>query len=202
MFCGALILWAGLALAQTPAPPSTLVFLGDSLTEGYGLSPEEAYPSKLELALKERGHSVRAVNAGISGATSASGPSRISWLLRSKPTVLVLALGANDALRGLKPEETRKNLAHVIREAQKQNVKILLAGMKAPPNYGKEYSRKFEDIYASLAKEFRGPLVPFILEGVGGEKDLNLPDGIHPNAKGQEKVASNLLPALEVLLKK
>ena len=188
-----------LLLAQ-PALAAKVVILGDSLTEGYGVAKERAFPALVQKALRDRGKQVTVVNAGVSGATSASGPNRLKWYLKAKPDVLVVALGANDALRGLDLKVTEKNLAETIEGAQKANVKVLLAGMKAPTNYGEDYRRRFESMYSTLAKKYSVPLLPFLLEGVGGKPDMNLADGIHPNEKGHETIARLVTPELEKLL--
>lgn len=178
-----------LALFAAPAFATKIVVLGDSLTEGYGVSKEKAYPALVEKALRAKGKDVTVVNGGSSGATSASGPPRLKWFLKGKPDMMLLALGANDALRGFDLAATERNLATTIEAAQKAGVKVLLAGMKAPTNYGEEYRKRFEGLYGRLAKRFSVPLLPFLLEGVGGHPELNLADGIHPNEKGHEVVA-------------
>lgn len=188
-----------LAAAATDGRP-LVVCLGDSLTEGYGLSPEQAYPARLERALRERGRPVRVVNAGISGSTSASAVSRLRWQLRSRPDIVVIALGANDGLRGVDLDSTRSHLSEAIALAKESGARVLLAGMKLPPNYGPEYTRAFEEMFPELARRHRVALLPFLLEGVAAQPELNLPDGIHPNARGSEIVAENVLAALLPLL--
>lgn len=194
-------------LAVCAAPPDAaladervVVCLGDSLTEGYGLAPEQSYPSLLERMLRERGHAVRVVNAGVSGSTSASAASRLRWQLRSRPDVVVIALGGNDGLRGVDVATTQTNLSMAIDLAQQSGARVLLAGMKLPPNYGPEYTTKFEAVFPALANKHRVALLPFLLEGVAANPELNLPDGIHPNARGTEIVARNVLAALQPLL--
>lgn len=175
--------------------------LGDSLTEGYGLSKEAAWPAVLQGLLRAKGRSnVALVNAGVSGSTSASGLSRLKWHLKSKPTILVLALGANDGLRGVPVAETQKNLATIIKFAQQNGMKVLLAGMRMPPNYGKTYTADYEKMFRTLATDYKTAFMPFILEGVVADPALNLGDGIHPNAAGYHKIAENLLPYIESLL--
>ncbi len=188
-------------LASSLQAKTTIVFLGDSLTEGYGLDKSEAFPSLFEKKLKATGYKdIQVINAGISGSTSASAVSRLKWYLRAKPTILVLALGANDGLRGLDPKAMKKNLAMAIQLALDRKVKIVLAGMKIPPNYGLKYTKEFENAYPELSKKYNIPLIPFLLDGVAAKPDLNLPDGIHPNRKGHEIIAQlvfkNLLPLL------
>jgi acyl-CoA thioesterase-1 len=187
-------------LASAAHSATTVVCLGDSLTEGYGVEAEDAFPSVVERRLRDRGHDVRIVNAGISGATSASGVSRLQWQLRAAPELLILALGGNDGLRGIDPVSTRKNLASAIELARSRGVKVILAGMRLPPNYGPDYVAAFERIFPELAREYELPLIPFLLENVAAQPHLNLPDGIHPNAAGYERVADNVLPVLEPLL--
>lgn len=190
----------GLLLLSTPAWAAKVVILGDSLTEGYGVAKDKAFPALVEKALRAKGKTITVVNGGSSGATSASGPSRLKWFLKAKPDWLVVALGANDALRGLDLAGTEKNLAATIEGAQKAKVKVVLAGMKAPTNYGEDYRRRFETMYATLAKRFSVPLLPFLLEGVGGQPSMNLADGIHPNEKGHEVIAKLVVQTLEPLL--
>lgn len=186
----------------TPPPERPLVvYLGNSLAAGLGLPEEDAYPAQLERMLAERGLSVRTVNAGVSGDTSAGGLSRVDWLLRLEPGVLLLELGANDALRGLAPEVTEANLRRIVDAARQAGATVVLAGMKVPPNYGADYARRFEEIFPRLARELDVALLPFLLEGVAGRPELNLADGIHPNAAGHRRVAENLLPLMERALR-
>jgi len=193
---------AGLAAAPARAGDGErrVVCLGDSLTEGYGLAPEQSYPRVLERELRGRGLAVRVVNAGISGSTSASAVSRMRWQLRARPDVVVLALGANDGLRGLDLGATRDHLARAIELAKSQGVRVVLAGMKIPPNYGPEYTRNFAALFPALAEEHGVTLLPFLLEGVAADPDLNQPDGVHPNARGAEIVARNVLAVLLPIL--
>jgi len=180
-----------------------IVCLGDSLTEGYSLAPDKAWPDLLQNALRRDGWpGAVVVNAGVSGATSASALSRLKWQLKNPPDVLVLALGANDGLRGLAPEETRKNLASAIDLAQASGIAVLLAGMKMPPNYGAEYTRAFEATFSALAAEKKVALLPFLLEGVAADPALNLADGIHPNAEGYAVIAKTVERHLRPLLPK
>lgn len=175
----------------------TILFLGDSLTEGYHLAKEEAYPALIEKELKKKHPSVKVVNGGVSGATSASGVKRLDWYLKTKPDIMLLCLGANDGLRGMKLQETEKNLSQLIEKAQQRNIKVILAGMQMPTNYGEPYRSEFQAMYPRLAKKYKLAFVPFILEGVGGVPEMNLPDGIHPNQKGHEIMARNVLKVLE-----
>lgn len=178
---------------QTPAQKNLkkLVIIGDSLTEGYGVSKEQAFPALLEKLIQKDKLNWTVINAGISGSTTASAEQRLKWVLRSKPDMVMIALGANDGLRGVKVEESEKNLEKVIVAAQKENVKVILAGLYIPPNYGIEYGKKFRAIYENLAKKYKLRFISFLLEGVGGDPALNLADGIHPNEKGHQKIAEN-----------
>jgi len=179
---------AGLAMER-------IVCLGDSLTAGYGLDPEEAYPSVLESVLRERGRDVSVVNAGVSGDTSAGGARRLSWIMQQQIDCLIIALGANDALRGQPVKQTEENLRKIIQTArQKQpEVSIVLAGMRAPPNMGSDYARQFQEIFPRLAKEESVLLLGFLLEDVAARPELNLADGIHPNAEGHRLIAESLV---------
>jgi acyl-CoA thioesterase-1 len=178
-----------------------LLVLGDSLTEGFGVAKEMAYPALLEKKLRAGGQDWTVINAGISGSTSASAVSRLKWQLKNKPDVLLLALGANDGLRGLKTDELEKNLAATIELAQKENIPVILVGMMMPPNYSKDYTEKFKAVYPRLAKKYRvKKFIPFLLEGVGGVTSLNQSDGIHPNEKGQEAIADHLYEQLKDVL--
>ena len=179
-----------------------LVFLGDSLTAGFGLPQEQSYPSLIAKRLGEAGYAYRVVNAGVSGDTSAGGLSRTDWILRSRPQILVLALGANDSLRGQDPALTEKNLSKIIQRCQQAGTQVLLGGMQTFSNFGKDYARRFAAIYPSLARKHRVPLLPFLLEGIPLNPEYNQPDGIHPNAKGAEIIADNVWRALQPLLKK
>jgi len=177
-----------------------VVFFGDSLTAGYGLEESQAFPALLETQLAATGTPIRAVNAGVSGDTSAGGVSRLSWLLKQHPDVLVVELGANDAMRGQPPSATEANLRRIVETAKAQGVRVLLVGMLAPPNYGPEFTRDFAAIYPRLSRQLDVPLVPFLLEGVAGRPELNLADGIHPTPEGHAIIARTLRPYLEKML--
>jgi len=181
----------------------TILFFGDSLTAGYGLSVDEAFPALVEKQLTKKGLAVKVVNAGLSGETSAGGLSRIDWILRQPIDVFVLELGANDGLRGLPLDQTISNLQGIINKVTGKypQCKVVLAGMMVPPNLGKEYTEQFRKIYPDLAKKNKATLIPFLLEGVAGDEKLNLTDGIHPNVEGHQKVANNLTTILEPLLR-
>jgi acyl-CoA thioesterase-1 len=192
-----------LALIAASPAPKVILFLGDSITAGYGLEPSQAFPALIEDKIEAKRWNFKVVNAGQSGDTSAGGLNRMDWLLRSRIDVLVLELGGNDGLRGLPAETTRKNLQAIIDQtkAKYPEAKIILAGMKVPPNMGRDYSRQFDAIFPDLARKNKAALIPFVLEGVGGVRQLNLPDGIHPTAKGHEIVAANTWKVLEPVLR-
>lgn len=179
-----------------------LVVLGDSLTAGYQLAPEEGFPEQLQKVLDARGHSVEVVNAGVSGDTSSGGLSRLDWSVGTDVDAVIVELGANDALRGIKPELTRKNLDEITKRLRERGVEVLLAGMLAPRNLGPEYADAFDPIYSDLAKAHGALLYPFFLEGVALNPDLNLSDGMHPNADGVAVIVENILPKVEELLAK
>jgi acyl-CoA thioesterase-1 len=192
-----------LSLIAAAPVPKTVVILGDSVAAGFGLDPSQAFPARIQEKIDAKGWNFKVVNAGQSGDTSAAGLSRMDWLLRNRVDVLVLELGANDGLRGLPAEVTKKNLQAIIDRAKAKypQVKIVIAGMKIPPNMGRNYGRQFESIFPDLARRNDAALIPFILEGVGGIRELNLPDGIHPTAKGHEIVARNVWKVLEPVLR-
>ena len=190
------------AARPAPAPVQTaplVVFLGDSLTAGLGLDESQAYPALLGQQLNQEGKAVRVVNAGVSGDTTAGGLSRLNWLLGQHPDVLVVGLGANDGLRGLPLTEVESNLRAIIRQSQAAGARVLLLGMRIPPNYG-PYADQLAALYPKIAMDMNVPLVPFLLDKVGGIRSLNQADGIHPTAKGQEIVAKNVRPYLEKVL--
>lgn len=178
-----------------------MVFLGDSLTAGLGLGEEEAFPALVGRALAERGLPIRVVNAGVSGDTTAGGLARLDWLLSQRPAVLLVALGANDGLRGQPLESIESTLAEIVRRAREAGARVVLAGMKMPPNYGPEYTRDFEQLYARLARENELPFLPFLLEGVATVPELNQADGIHPTAAGQRRIAELVTRELEPLVR-
>ena len=194
-----------LFILLTGAAPSggVILFLGDSITAGNGLELSQAFPALIQEKIDAKGWRFKAVNAGQSGDTSAGALDRLNWLLKNRVEVLVLELGGNDGLRGLPVETTRKNLQLIIDRTKEKypSARIVVAGMKVPPNMGREYGDKFEAIFANLAKKNKAPLIPFVLEGVGGVPELNLPDGIHPTAKGQQIVATTVWKTLEPVLR-
>ena len=193
IFC--IISFSGFALAQT-----LIVVLGDSLTEGFGVAKEEAYPHLLEKELQRKGHSVKVINAGISGSTSASAPSRLRWYIKSHPEIVILALGGNDGLRGLSVKHMKKNLSKAIELAQSEKILILLAGMQIPQNYGTEYTQSFRNAFHELARQYQLQMIPFLLKEVGGVSSLNQDDGIHPNPEGHQIIFRTVLEYLEPLL--
>ena len=174
--------------------------LGDSLTAGLGLSRDEAYPTLLQQRLDANGFDYEVVNAGVSGDTSAGGLSRLDWALEGDVRVLIVALGGNDALRALPPEELKQNLSRIIERAQARQITVLLAGMDAPRNFGRDYIVAFHQVYPSLARQYRVALVPFLLEGVAAIPALNQRDGIHPTAEGARLVADNVWTVLKPLV--
>lgn len=182
-----------------------ILFFGNSITAGYGLEVEQAFPDIIQDRLDSLGYNYKAVNAGLSGETTAAGLNRIDWVLKTTvPDIFVLELGANDGLRGLDLNETKKNLITIIEKVRKANpdVKVILAGMLVPPNMGREYAADFKEIFPEVAEETDALLIPFILDGVAGKEDLNLEDGIHPTAEGHQVVAENVWQKLKPLLKR
>jgi acyl-CoA thioesterase I len=194
-------------LSGSEAAPATeiknVVVLGDSLAAGYGLDPSAAFPAVLQKKIDEAGWKFHVVNAGVSGDTSAGGLRRVDWLLKRRVDVLIIELGGNDGLRGLAPPALKKNLQSIIERTREKYpaAVIVIAGMKMPANFG-AYSEEFERVYSEVAKEQKVDLVPFLLEGVGGRPELNLPDRIHPTAEGQKIVAENVWTVLKPVLAK
>ena len=191
---------ASAAIPQPDNRPKIVAF-GDSLTAGLGVSPEQTYPAQLQRQLDVLGHRYQVLNAGVSGDTSAGGLRRVSWVLAGNPRVVILELGGNDGLRGLSLPETRSHLDAIIRQLKEGHVQVILAGMRLPPNYGEEYTSRFEAMYRDLANVHSLPLIPFLLEGVGGEKNFNQADGIHPTGEGYRIVVDNVLRSLLPVLK-
>jgi acyl-CoA thioesterase-1 len=190
-----------------PAPASEpvtgiplIVYLGDSLTAGYGLDEAQAFPARVAERLTAEGTLQRTVNAGVSGDTTAAGLARVDWVLEQHPAVLVVGLGGNDGLRGLPLAETERNLREIVKKGQAAGARVILLGMKIPPSYGADYVAGFEALYPRLARELGVALVPFLLEGVAGKPELNLPDGIHPTAAGHEILAATVTPAVRAAL--
>jgi acyl-CoA thioesterase-1 len=180
--------------SSTPeAAKPVLVAVGDSLTEGLGVQPEEAYPAQLQARLSEAGLKWEVINSGVSGETSSGALTRLDWVLKTKPDAVLLITGANDGLRGLDPELTRQNLDAIVSKLKDQGIKVMLGGMKAPPNLGADYTSKFESIYPAVAEKHGVPLIPFFLEGVAKTPELNQEDGKHPNPEGYAVIVENIL---------
>ncbi|HLT77038.1 MAG TPA: arylesterase [Ferrovibrio sp.] len=178
------------------AAPLRILALGDSLTAGYNLPADASFPAQLEKALREKGVQAQVINAGVSGDTTAGGLARLDWALADRPTHALVALGANDMLRGLPPEEARANLDRIITRLKQENVKVMLVGMLAAPNLGADYGKRFNPIYPDLAKKHDVPLYPFFLDEVANNPKLNLGDGIHPNREGVATMVRKMLPQI------
>lgn len=196
----AILLAGATAALPAAAEPQRLLVLGDSLTAGYGLNQGKGFTDQLGDALAAAGDNVIVINGGVSGDTSAGGAGRIGWLLADKPDAAIVELGANDALRGLDPADTKRHLARIIDELKAAGIEVLLAGMLAPPNLGRDYGAAFNAIYPDLAEEKGVALYPFFLDGVAAEPALNQDDGIHPNARGVAVIVERILPAVRRLL--
>lgn len=195
----AAVLLLGLA-APAAAAEIKLLVLGDSLTAGWGLARYDGFPRQLERALKAKGRDVRVIDAGVSGDTTAGGAARVEWALAEAPQAAIVAIGGNDGLRGLVPATTKANMETIAGVLEKRGVKILIAGMKAPPNLGREYGAEFEAVFTDIAAKHRALLYPFFLEGVAANPTLNLPDGIHPTPQGVAIMVERILPLVERLL--
>lgn len=182
------------------AAPVTLLALGDSLTAGYGLDPADAFPVKLEAALRAKGHDVTVINGGVSGDTAADGQARLDWALTPEVSAVIVELGANDALRGLAPQQAEQAIGQILGSLEQKKLPVLLAGMIAPPNLGPDYGAAFNGMYARLAGQYHALLYPFYLDGVAADPALNQQDGMHPNAKGVDIVVARMVPKVEELL--
>ena len=195
---------AGTAFAQTSAAgetkPIKMVVLGDSLSAGLGLSASSAFPARLQKSLEVKGIAVDMINAGVSGDTTSGGRDRLDWSVPEGTEAVILELGANDALRGIDPRVTRAALTDILTRLKARRIAVLLCGMVAPPNYGSDYSARFNAIYPELAKSFGVPLYPFFLEGVAAAARLNQADGLHPTAEGVDMIVKNILPTVEAFL--
>ena len=191
-----------LAVPALPVPGSdrVVVALGDSLTAGFGVAGDEAWPALIETRLKREGYPYRVVNAGVSGDTTAGGLRRVDWVLRNRPEVAVVALGANDGLRGLGTDAMEANLLAIVERLRAGGARVLVAGMEVPPNYGAAYARAFRGVFPDVARRTGAALMPFLLDGVAADPRLNLADGIHPNAAGHRAIAERVWPHLVALL--
>ena len=178
-----------------------VVALGDSLTAGLGVAADEAFPARLQARLRAEGYDYRVVNAGVSGDTTAGGLRRVDWALHAHPDVVIVALGANDGLRGQSPQAIRANLEEIVARLQASGARVLLVGMRLPPNYGAEYTKEFEAVFPAVARRAKIALMPFLLDGVAADPRLNQADGIHPTAAGQQMIADRLWPYLRPLLR-
>jgi acyl-CoA thioesterase-1 len=182
-----------LNLSVLNAKSNTILFLGDSLTEGFGVSKEDAFPKLVENLIQTELHeNIVVINGGVGGSTTSDGLARLKWYMKKKPYIVFLALGTNDGLRGLDLEQSQKNLEEIIQYAQASNAKVILAGMLIPPNYGPEYSEQFKKMYQNLKVKYMLKSMPFLLDGVAGIKEFNQKDGIHPNEKGHKHIAENV----------
>lgn len=198
------IVFAALALSGASASAETpleIVVLGDSLVAGYELAPGEDYPTKLEAALKKAGYDVAISNAGVSGDTTSGGLTRLDWSVPDSANAVILELGANDALRGLSPDQAAENLSTIVERLQDREIPVLLMGMMAPPNMGADYAADFNAIYPELASEYGLELYPFFLDGVATHAEYQLADGMHPNAAGVEVMVENTLPSVEAFIR-
>lgn len=196
-----LLVTLGAASPITAAEKQRIVMLGDSITAGYGLAAGEELPAQLQTALAGHGVETIVENAGVSGDTTAGGLSRFDWAVQGEPEMIIVALGGNDGLRGIDPDDTRRNLMAIIERAQSRNARVVLAGMLAPPNMGADYGTAFNAIYPDLAAQQDVMLYPFLLDGVAAEADLNQDDGIHPNAEGAKVIATRLADVIAPVLK-
>jgi acyl-CoA thioesterase-1 len=180
--------------------PVKIVVLGDSLSAGLGLSAADAFPEKLKKSLKDKGINVEMTNAGVSGDTASGGRDRLDWSVPEGTQAVIIELGANDALRGTDPAITRAALSDILTRLKARNIAVMLCGMLAPPNYGRDYADRFNTIYPDLAKSFSVPLYPFFLDGVAADAKLNQADGIHPTPQGVDIIVKNILPTVEAFL--
>jgi acyl-CoA thioesterase-1 len=199
---GMAMIWAAMpnrAEAAQPGPLKIVAF-GDSLTAGLGVPVASAFPAKLMAALRDKGHNVEIVNAGVSGDTTSGGLARVDWSVQEGTDAVILELGANDALRGIDPKVTRAALDSILKKFKTRNIPVLLAGMRAPRNMGPDYAREFDAIYPELAEQYGVIFYPFFLDGVATEARLNQPDGIHPTAAGVDVIVSRILPQVEALI--
>jgi acyl-CoA thioesterase-1 len=185
------------AISSARAETFTIVGFGDSLMAGFGLGPGEGFTDRLQAALRAKGHDVTVANAGVSGDTSSGGLSRLDWSVPDGTRLVILELGANDMLRGVSPDIAEKNLDEMLAKLKARKIAVLLAGMRAAPNLGADYQTAFDAIYPKLAAKYDVPLYPFFLDGVAGESGFQLEDGLHPNAKGVDRMVERILPTVE-----
>jgi acyl-CoA thioesterase I len=196
------VLLLGVLIAPAGADERVIVAFGDSLTAGFGVAPEQAWPALVEVRLRRDGYPYRVVNAGVSGDTTAGGLRRVDWVLRNRPEVAVVALGANDGLRGLGTEAMEANLLAIVERLRGAGTRVLVAGMQVPPNYGAAYARAFRAVFPDVARRTGSTLMPFLLDGVAADPRMNLADGIHPNAAGHHTIAERVWPHLVALLQR
>jgi len=188
------------ASEQAGGEPIEIVAFGDSLTQGYGVAPGEAFPEQLQAALREDGYDVEVLNAGVSGDTTTGGLSRLDWSVPATAELVIVELGANDALRGISPEITRDNLDQILQKLTDRGQEVVFTGMMAPPNMGSDYAAEFNPIFPDLAKKYDVTFYPFFLEGVAAEPELNQDDGMHPNSDGVAKIVAEMKPVIENIL--
>ncbi|MBA2126117.1 arylesterase [Hyphomicrobium methylovorum] len=186
--------------ADVPTTPVTILAFGDSLTAGYGVKATEAFPAQLQMALEAKGYKVTVLNGGVSGDTTSGGAQRLDWALEPPPDGVILELGANDALRGIDPKEPRANLDAMLEKLKAKNIAVLIAGMRAPNNWGADYSKAFDAIYPDLAAKYGYPLYPFFLDGVALDRSFSQSDGLHPTAAGIAEIVKRILPEVETLV--
>lgn len=187
-----------LQIVSANSNTKTILFLGDSLTEGLGVAQKDAFPNLVENMIKTKlKKDIKIINGGVSGSTTSDALSRLKWYLKRKPDIVFIALGANDGLRGLNLQQSQKNLEEIVEFAQKSKAKVLLAGMLIPPNYGPEYAKRFKKMYEEIKDKYKLKSMPFLLDGVAGEKELNQSDGIHPNAQGHKYIAKEVYKFLK-----
>jgi acyl-CoA thioesterase-1 len=197
-----LLMLVALGAAPTSVAAGVIAVLGDSLTAGFGVAKDEAFPALLQARLQREGYDYRVVNAGVSGDTSAGGLRRVDWILKAKPDLVVVALGGNDGLRGQSPAALRDNLESIITRLRGAGAQVLLAGMRMPPNYGAEYTKEFAAVFPEVARRTGVAFMPFLLDGVAAQPRLLQPDGIHPSAAGHQIIADRLWPHLRPLLRR
>jgi acyl-CoA thioesterase-1 len=198
----AALLLLGARAVPAPAEERVIVAFGDSLTAGLGVPAEQAYPARLAARLRAEGYAYRVVNAGVSGDTTAGGLRRVEWALRFKPEIVILELGINDGMRGQEPASVQANLDRLVERFQRAGARVLIAGMRLPPNYGGPYGEEFRRIFEAVARRRGAALMPFFLDGVGGSPRLNQPDGLHPTAEGYRVIVERLWPYLRPLLRR